>query len=338
MRSRYPSIVWAYTRLRLKTPLQSYPSRTRPHVLFVTEKWCDCNPEKGLSNNDHNFFGSLESTGLSTQDHFFFDEYCLEHGSHCDEALLQYCISTRPTLLAYTWCDSSYCPLLTTLHFIRTRLHIPVVAIWWEAVEMIGKAIPYVDLNVNLSGHTLPWIVEQEKNLLLWTPQDPRVFLDRRKNRDIDVSFIGSVRKSHYVDRHAGLAALKNSGMHVFRAGGQREKPVSIQEYASFFQRSKITLNFSLGSDGVHHFKGRVLEALLCGAMLLEQTNPETPIWFTPFTDYVPFEDTDDLIEKVRYYLGNEDERQLIATHGHAKAQELYNAMAFWNRIFARVH
>ena len=29
-------------------------------VLFITEKWCDAIPEKGLTNNFHNLFGTFK--------------------------------------------------------------------------------------------------------------------------------------------------------------------------------------------------------------------------------------------------------------------------------------
>ena len=34
--------------------------RTKPHILFVTEKWCDYSPLGGPTNSEHNLFGSLE--------------------------------------------------------------------------------------------------------------------------------------------------------------------------------------------------------------------------------------------------------------------------------------
>ena len=39
-------------------------NRQKPYVLFVTEKWCDCNPDRGPTNSEHNLFGSLEASGL----------------------------------------------------------------------------------------------------------------------------------------------------------------------------------------------------------------------------------------------------------------------------------
>ena len=72
---------------------------------------------------------------------------------------------------------------------------------------------------------------------------------------------------------------------------------------------------------------------MFCGAMLLEEENFETARLFEPFVDYVPFRNTNDLIEKIEYYLKYEDEREKIARNGSQKAYERYSGTAFWKRI-----
>lgn len=62
------------------------PSRPKRHVLFVTEKWCDANPDYGLSNNTHNLLGSLEASGLATHSQFCYDEYRSRNSRACDSA------------------------------------------------------------------------------------------------------------------------------------------------------------------------------------------------------------------------------------------------------------
>ena len=50
----------------------------RPKVLFVSEKWVDCNPARGLSSVHHNFIGSLRATGLADISCFFIDEALIQ--------------------------------------------------------------------------------------------------------------------------------------------------------------------------------------------------------------------------------------------------------------------
>src|SRR5262249_8833567 len=120
----------------------------------------------------------------------------------------------------------------------------------------------------------------------------------------------------------------------VFQSGGEREQNLSVREYAAVHQRSRIVLNFAkTGWEGGIQVKGRVFEATLCGALLLEEANVQIKKWFEPGKDYVPFLALDDLVEKVHYYPGHEDERARIARNGWKKATRLYNARRFWGRV-----
>lgn len=70
--------------------------------------------------------------------------------------------------------------------------------------------------------------------------------------------------------------------------------------------------------------------------MLLEAENPDTARYFEPMVDYVPFSDEKDLIEKVRYYLSHDNEREAIAANGHRKVREKYNCKEFWRRVIEK--
>ena len=79
------------------------------------------------------------------------------------------------------------------------------------------------------------------------------------------------------------------------------------------------------------------MEVTLSGSLLLESKNAETPRFFTPMSDYVVFDSKEDLLDKVRYYLEHEDERQQIAWNGHQKALKEYNHDIFWDRVIAKL-
>ena len=310
--------------------------RTKPHVLFVTEKWCDCNPERGPTNSEHNLFGSLEASGLATHNRFHFDEYYRLHNRASDAALLALCMESKPDLLFFTWAGNQYSPKWTTLKLIKRKMNIPVVAVWFEVMDLAESALPFVNLNIVMHSTSLQRTAYPEKNLLMWTPQDTRIYYNPNMNRDIDISFVGSMTTPHYAERRAGIAALRSNGIEVYQSGGQREESLSIEEYASIHMRSKIAINFGVGPNGIPHSKGRIFEATFCGAMLLDSESSETNIWFEPLVDYVPFANEHDLVEKARYYLAHDVEREQIASNGHQKAKQKYNAEAFWRAIFAR--
>lgn len=306
-------------------------------VLFVTEKWSDCNPQRGATNSVHNLFGSLQTSGLAEQRRFHFDAYYHQNKKACDATLLSLCVESRPDLLFYTWCGNYYSPKPETLYLIK-KISIPIVAMWWEVMAQPDLTLPFVDLNVVVHSACLQKVRHPKKYLLMWTPQDPRVYYDPNINRDIEVSFTGSMNSPHYAHRRSGIAALNSKGIDVYLSGGQQgERRLSVDGYARIYMRSKIALNFSLGPGGIQHAKGRIFEATLCGAMLLDSENLETAMWFEPMVDYVPFTDETDLVEKARYYLEHDSEREEIASKGYQKAKEVYTAERFWRAIFDRV-
>lgn len=110
---------------------------------------------------------------------------------------------------------------------------------------------------------------------------------------------------------------LRSNGIDVHQTGGQREYRLPVDEYARMHMRSKVALNFCYHPNGRAQLKGRVLEVLLCGVMLLEAENTETAKLFEPMIDYVPFSDEKDLVDKVRYYPEHDAERMKIAGRGH---------------------
>lgn len=87
------------------------------------------------------------------------------------------------------------------------------------------------------------------------------------------------------------------------------------------FNLSKINLNITLRSiqSGVPQ---RIYDILGCGGFLITNYQSEIAELFTPDEDLVMYESHQDLIDKVRYYLANEDERLRIAANGYNKIHE----------------
>jgi len=329
-------IVLKYHFIRLKNGGKLHRP-TKSHVLFVTEKWHDGTPESGPTNSDHSLFGSLEESDLATQDRCHPDEYYFRNNRPFDTALLLKCIKSKPDLIILTWPST---PKVKTLKLIKEKLQIPMIAFWWDSVNHMKEAesfLPFVEFNVMIdaSSSHIGKTDQPEKYLSMWTPQDSRRYCNPGLKQDIDVSFTGTM--AGYPDRVAGIRALRLSGIDVCQVGGHREHRLSVYEYARMHMRSKIALNFCYHPNGGAQVKGRVFEVLLCGSMLLEAENAETAKFFVPMIDYVPFSNEKDLVDKVKYYLAHDDEREEIAANGHKKIQEKYSGEMWWKTIFDRL-
>lgn len=90
------------------------------------------------------------------------------------------------------------------------------------------------------------------------------------------------------------------------------------------FHESKINLNFTIRNirSGIPL---RVWDILAAGGFCITNFQPELVLYFKNGEDIVWFEDEDDLVQKVRYYLGHEDERKKIALNGQKKVRQLHN-------------
>jgi hypothetical protein len=234
-------------------------------------------------------------------------------------------------------------PQLEVLKAIRSKCGIPVLLMWPDssserAVGSASRLRGLVDFHVEWCSGTLgQHFPGDDRFLQLWVPLDFSQFRNDGGARDIPVAFIGSTLGYPGNVRAEYLDHLVSKGIPVYRAGGFWEQPISVEKYADLLRRSRISLNFSQNAPGTHQMKGRVLETMFCGALLMENENQETKKFFTPMVDYVTFTSKDDLVDKVRYYVEHDDERLRIAMNGHLKATRECNHRVFWDRIMGRL-
>lgn len=315
--------------------------KPKPKLLFVTEKWCDGNPQAGVTNSLHNLFGSLEVSDVASYSTLHFDEYHLTHGRNVDNELLRVCREDRPDVVVGSYlCHPAHLNVKPDTWAKVKEMGIPVVFIWFDTVlpfvgNIADSLAPYSTLSVALDT-TEPPVTNKDKFLSMWTPQDTRHYFNPHSIRDIDVCFLGSVQG--YQDRIVGIEALKYNGIEVMHMGGQRENPLPLEAYTSVMQRSKICLSFPRyrGAPFIQA-KGRIFEATLCGAMLMDADNDQTKHWFTPNEHYVSFTSEADLVEKVKYYLREHSERESIAQAGWLRSTTGYTPRNFWRTILEKV-
>ena len=325
-------------------------------VLFSTEKWLNVeHPEMGLCPHEYGVIGSLATSGMGIVAQFHWDEFIKQNpDGDVDAALIKRCEQSKPAMVLAThviqYAERNV--KADIYGHIRDELKIPVVMLWGEsAPDVVAHAdalAPHVTLNLWIdtraewSKHTkFP-----EKCLRLFEPKDAALFnCDGDARRDIPLSFVGA--SFGRMDRSLNLGFLSGRSVGYFKAGGQRENPLSPADYAGFLKRSVVTMNFS-SAVTFQHLTGRVIEAALCGAMLLESENSETSELLDPYADYVPFKEPfhwigngqigfqdGDLAEKATHYAYQKpDEARAIAESGRRKVLERCDGREFWGKLF----
>ena len=316
--------------------------KSNPKVLFVTEKWCDADPDKGLTNNYHNLFSTFKNVLPDIKFSIIhIDEYSAVKKKHIDNFLPTLVDRVEPDIIIFSLLGKSHLnPTDLSYEHIKSK-GCKTVFMWPDMFE--GWGIPqieefnekgFADLHV-CWGSERNIATEYENLIWLWAPQDETMYypIDEPDKR-IDVSFLGSPR---YAERQNYLRYLLTNGVQIHIGGGQREEALSAHNYAELMRNSKISLNFPEGPEGLDQCKGRVWEILATKSLLLERKNSAIKNFLAPGQHYVEFENEADLVEKIQYYIDNEDERCYIAQKGHNIYKRKYNATVFWNTIMEKL-
>lgn len=148
--------------------------------------------------------------------------------------------------------------------------------------------------------------------------------------RDIDVCFIGDVKKNN---RYDYLSYLKFNGINVeiFGEGSLGGTVTSLDMY-KIYKRAKICLNFSSSDisyavykeepwrENIRQIKGRPFEICSSGAFCLTEYAYGLEKYFIPGEDLDCFHDKDSLLNQVKKYLENNAQRVKISSSGQKKA------------------
>ncbi|MFN0161656.1 MAG: glycosyltransferase [Burkholderiales bacterium] len=133
----------------------------------------------------------------------------------------------------------------------------------------------------------------------------------------IDVCFVGS----NYGERAARVERLRRAGIDVRCFGhGWPGGGVTAERMAEIFRDSRLSLNFSAGGGGAgRQIKARVFEVPGVGGALLTEATPFLDRYLIPGREAAVFEGDDGLLTLTRHLLDHPEERDAIATAGHAR-------------------
>jgi hypothetical protein len=155
-----------------------------------------------------------------------------------------------------------------------------------------------------------------------------------KTEKKIDVSFFGIPE----CNRVEYLRYLIDNGINLRIFGRNWENMpeykdyyggmLPLEEFIKKINETKITINFSRNRFGKLHFKGRIFETAMCRSFSLVEYCPIYEDFLKPGKELIMFKTKEELLEKVRYYLANEKEREEIATRAYNRLKK--NKMGFY--------
>lgn len=194
----------------------------------------------------------------------------------------------------------------------------------------------------------IPWVVDYFRKRGLRAERhhlgfEPKVLdkLGAAPPKDIAVSFVGGLSAAHadrvkfleaiarqfplslWVPSLAGIPA--NSPLHACRQGQAYGR-----DMYNVLRRSRITLNSHIDAARGSATNLRLFEATGVGTMLLTDNLRDLPTLFAPGSQLATYDDTEDCLKKIGYYLSLNDERDAIAAAGQAQtcARHTYSQRA----------
>lgn len=318
-------------------------------VLFITEKYVG-SAKYGLTNNMVNLVGSFKNTNLGEYKHLFFsqDEGDINTPDELNETLV-----TEEFDLAVVSPLSPMFPSLEVAEFLRNKLMICWCDTLFGSFEgFIAREHHHTFNGISFSTPSLsayslycPNVVfdygngEEYKNIFgLSVPQDSTIYNSiGNDEKDIDISFMGAVKN----ERGPIIELLKSNGINVYLSGGRGENGnnLSFEDYANVIKRSKISLNFNWAYNSPQR-KGRIFEIAACGSFMLsnfpESLKGKDGYHFEDGKHFGSFNDGN-IIEKVKYWLTHDNEREQIAQTMHEVYKQKYAPAPWWNNIFKNV-
>jgi hypothetical protein len=166
----------------------------------------------------------------------------------------------------------------------------------------------------------------------IWMPHavEPMAYPKQVCLKKYDVCFIGHINSEN---RIAALDRLFAEFPNFFY--GQR----LFEDAAEKYGESKIIFNISIKGD----LNMRTFEGMATGSFMLTSCNDEVATVFEDGKHLVLYKDLDDMVEKVKYYLAHDDEREAIAKAGYEeviskhtfrhRAEQILQATGLWERL-----
>lgn len=183
------------------------------------------------------------------------------------------------------------------------------------------KLIPHLDITLTTAPEAVNWY-RKEGGSALFFPEasDPEIFHPMPQLPKLhDVSFVGS----RYGIRERVVAALRNGGIQVTACGsGWDSGRIGIDQVPRLFAQSRIVL----GVSAIGHcpdfagLKLRDFDAPMSGSCYLTQQNEDLQSIYTIGREIATYHTVTECVERARYLLAHDHEREAMAIAGRARA------------------
>ena len=294
-------------------------------VLCVFGKYQYGEPTRGVSTEYAAFVPALKRLGHEVVHFDSWDKKRYKDYAELNTDLLQTIDKERPSVMLTV--QAHYEIWLETLQIIQARRDVATIS-WttddsWKYQEVsrfIGACYhamttTYAEVipKYHQDGIQNVLLTQWGANIEMLQPPIPAALCH------YPVSFVGAA----HGDRQRRVAELKAKGIEVACFGhGWPAGSIAGEEIPRIIRESIISLNFANAYKGANQVKARTFEVPGAGGFLLTEFASGIERAYVPSKEIAIFHSTEDLIEKIHYYLANTAERDMMARASFIRTQK----------------
>ena len=154
--------------------------------------------------------------------------------------------------------------------------------------------------------------------------------------RTKDVVFVGA----KIADRDLFVNYLKDNGIDIAVYGkGWEAGMLSTEGMIAAYYSSNISLNFikTIDGSGRIQLKARLFEIIMAGGFILSEYCDELTDYFDIGREIDTFKSTEELLDKVRFYLENSELRDEMSARARDKVEKNYSFESSWSKYLADI-
>jgi spore maturation protein CgeB len=329
-------------------------------ILYAAMKYDYGDPRRGYSFEHYNFFDFFQSAGHEVLYFDFMDLTRTRNREYMNRRLLEIAQAEKPhlmfTVLFTDQFESSVIRQISDLAGVTTLN-------WfcddhWRFDNYSKFWAPHFNWVVTTANSAIPKYKELQLRNVIKSQWGCNHLLYQKMDLPLkyDVTFVGQP----YGNRRQMVHALRDRGVSVECFGyGWESGRVTQEEMIRIFNQSRINLNFSnaflggrtgifgAGLDWItrsvfpaaspahsEQIKGRNFEVPGCGGFLLTAKADDLESYYQPEKEVVCFDGIDELADKIKYYLANDQERRTIAERGYQRTLREHTYSQRFQQIF----
>lgn len=308
----------------------------KPLIFYIANRYAYGDPTRGLGYTYYNFYNTFLRFGYSFI-YFDYDRIAQCVGAKLMSRMLREAIYLyQPEFLFYFHSRDliSHSVWKEVSDELATKTIIYLADDFWKH-ELTRPVWSLFNVIVTLDKYGRDKRIKQgfSRVFLSQWGINPFIYRDLGLERVYDVSFVGQA----YGHRPRIINMLRQAGIkvHTFGRGWPGQKRVYQSDFIKIYNQSKIVFNISYSSYGNLTVNARDFEAPACGSLLFTHDIPDIRDYFVPGKEIIVYQDFNDAIKKLKYYLAHKEERKAIAKSGYERTLNNHTYEKRFNEIFA---